>query len=346
MSGKKPATPPAAGAPQRKFRRRGMGSIVRDGMGTMGALAALKAEADNIKSAGVMHVLQHEDNLTPLLHTYLSGTAAVTHNDESGVEYEELNRKQYAAPPHTIYEGSKTGTHGVQLDKEVALNLFITLVQALKTTTVDDDGSPKLCLDGPEGMATMLRGTGGFQKLYESINVPPPAVSKPEQDRCIFAMSHAQFMKLGGPPAKKLSELLTRKITSLYSFNISCKVVHILFHWNQHSFFTYHQDEDGEIAAIVNLSHGSAAMHVAGLDEAVYDGIGSTHIFPTKVFHRSGNATRRSVKVAFFFNTTTTTITIEEGSGGPSSSGDAPTMPAAPVEATNDTNGESEIKAE
>ena len=110
-----------------------MGSIVRDGMGTMGALAALKAEADNIKSAGVMHVLQHEDNLTPLLHTYLSGTAAVTHNDESGVEYEELNRKQYAAPPHTIYEGSKTGTHGVQLDKEIPGQLppiFLALIWA------------------------------------------------------------------------------------------------------------------------------------------------------------------------------------------------------------------------
>ena len=42
-------------------------------------------------------------------------------------------------------------------------------------------------------------------------------------------------------------------------------------------------------------------MHVAGKDVAKYDGVGSTHLFPAKLFHRSGAAPRRCVKVAFFF---------------------------------------------
>ena len=77
--------------------------------------------------------------------------------------------------------------------------------------------------------------------------------------------------------------------------------MHVLFHWNKHSFFTYHQDTDGDVTVIVNLMHGEAEMHVAGKAVAKYDGIGSAHLFPAKLFHRSGAAPRRCVKVAFFF---------------------------------------------
>ena len=83
---------------------------------------------------------------------------------------------------------------------------------------------------------------------------------------------------------------------------VTLRVVHVLYHWNAHSFFTYHQDDDGHVTAIVNLSHGTASMHIAGKDTAEYDGIGATHIFPAKVFHRSGPAPRRCVKIAFFFD--------------------------------------------
>ena len=65
--------------------------------------------------------------------------------------------------------------------------------------------------------------------------------------------------------------------------------------------FTYHQDTDGDVTVIVNLTHGEAEMHVAGKDVAKYDGVGSAHLFPAKLFHRSGAAPRRCVKVAFFF---------------------------------------------
>ena len=55
------------------------------------------------------------------------------------------------------------------------------------------------------------------------------------------------------------------------------------------------------MTAIVNLTHGESTMSVAGFEEATYHGVGSTLIFPSKAFHRSGTAPRRCVKVAFFY---------------------------------------------
>ena len=94
-----------------------------------------------------------------------------------------------------------------------------------------------------------------------------------------------------------------KKVNSIYSGygNYSAKVIHILFHWNTHSFFTFHQDDDGEVTVMVNLSYGKADMRVAGYENAEYSAIGAAHAFASKLFHRSGTAPRRCVKVAFFF---------------------------------------------
>ena len=102
------AESPAA-APKRKLARMGSNKLARVDMGAMGAFAILKAEADSIARAGVQLVLDAEDNLTPLLHNYLSGSVAKEHSDESGAQYEEQNRETYTE--HGIkYEDSKTGT--------------------------------------------------------------------------------------------------------------------------------------------------------------------------------------------------------------------------------------------
>ena len=60
-------------------------------------------------------------------------------------------------------------------------------------------------------------------------------------------------------------------------------------------------------------------MHVAGFDPAEYDGIGAAQIFPSKVFHRSGVATRRCVKIAIFYNFVTETDKIDAEEEGSSS---------------------------
>lgn len=296
----------ASGASKRKFTRMGVGTPKNCDMGAIGAFAALKQEADNIARAGVAHVLDKEENLIPLLHNYLSGSAAREHGDAAGVEHEENNSTVYSSLLKftNAYVDSLTGTCAERLDKEVCLNLYISLVRALKTGTDGSDGSPTFYLDAPGGADMKShKKSGGFQKLYDSVNVPVAGLNKLEQDRCIFAMTHTHFVKMGGPAASKLYDLVGKKVAELYKVNaVAPKAVHVLFHWNSHSFFTYHQDDDGDVAAICNLSHGVAYMHVAGSEQAKYDGIGSTHIFPTKVFHRSGDAPRRSIKVAFFFS--------------------------------------------
>ena len=57
----------------------------------------------------------------------------------------------------------------------------------------------------------------------------------------------------------------------------------------------------GDLSVIINLTHGEASMHVAGMETATYNGIGSAHLFNSKLFHRSGAAPRRCVKLALFF---------------------------------------------
>ena len=114
-------------------------------------------------------------------------------------------------------------------------------------------------------------------------------------------MKSGQFVTLTGQAGKQLQTQAAKAVSKAFSKNASLAVVHVLFHWNNHSFFTYHQDTDGEVTVIVNLMYGAAEMHVAGKAVAKYEGIGSAHLFPGKLFHRSGAATRRCVKVAFFF---------------------------------------------
>ena len=95
---------------------------------------------------------------------------------------------------------------------------------------------------------------------------------------------------------------MTDKVKEIYGENVTMRVIHVLFHWNAHSFFTYHTDTDGDVSAIVNLAHCKSTMHVAGCHEAEYQGIGAANIFPSNVYHRSGDAPRRCVKIAIFFD--------------------------------------------
>jgi uncharacterized protein YjlB len=78
--------------------------------------------------------------------------------------------------------------------------------------------------------------------------------------------------------------------------------VHVLFNWNPHSLFTYHTDEKSEVTVIVNLSPAKSSFHIAGMEEeAAYNKPGDAVVLPSAVWHRSGTAERRTVKVAYFF---------------------------------------------
>lgn len=286
-------------APKRKSRRMGVPSTVQmDETGAM-ALSLLKSEALAIRTTGIAGLLTADQSeVSALLHPYLSSKASKPHEDPSGEKHGSANEEHHKP----IYTDSATGTKPLALNKEWALNAYCNTIEHLKIGDIAADKSPKFYLDSNSGAVPTLKKSGGFQQLYAAINVPKALQNKSEQDRCIFAMTRSQFVAVGGPPAARLIEEAKLKVQTTYHQITTVKEVHVLFHWNAHSFFQYHQDHAGEVTVIINLSFGKAYMHVAGRKEAEYDGPGSAHMFPSQVFHRSGEAERRCVKIALFFD--------------------------------------------
>ena len=317
MSGEAPPSTPSGKKP---FVRQRAAQAVADDMGALGAYSYLKTEATAIQRAGVKGLLDNDcAALAPLLNPYLSGTAAKVHSDELGAEHEEHNGKTYGKLPAEYKNAldNNTGTVPLQFDKEHALNVYCKVIENLKTGNAADDGVPEFYIDSAGGPG-IKKKSGGFQKLYDPINVPPALRQKTEQDRCIFAMKPSEFTKTGGSYAKNMLSTSIEHVRGLYpaETHISLKVVHVLFHWNAHSFFTYHTDEDGMVTVIINLGHCKASMHVAGAQSADYDGIGSARLFPSNVFHRSGTAPRRCIKVALFYDVGTEVTVLDEGEEG------------------------------
>ena len=282
----------------------GIGNISTSGMGTMATYALLKAEAQNFLRTGVSAVLQ-DTVAKELMHPYLTGTAAKPHVDTTGDAFVANNCKIYEEQGKEFTESlnKDTGTTQLNFDKEKSLHLYCNLVGRLKTAENADDGVPKFYLDSAAGPGGPVKRSGGFQRLYNSINVKTEYWDKSQQDRCIFALTGTAFKQMGGTVATYMIDTSKNKVQTLFpDKNPILKKVHILFNWNAHSFFTYHQDDDGDMTMMINLSHGKAYMHVAGHPSpAEYDGIGSAHLFPSKAFHRSGTAPRRCIKIALFY---------------------------------------------
>ena len=271
-------------------------------MNPIGVIAALKSEADGYLSTGVSWLLEgnREERMKPLLHAYLSSTASAAYGDSTGAQYAEQNETLINNLPLAAQLEEETCTAAWQADAETAFKLHCHLIKRL-TISVDlaADHMPTIGLDSPTGAVKL----GGWMYPYQVINVPAVRFAKPEQDRCIFAMKSAQFKSLGGSSGDALLASVLVKASNAFNRVVTCLEVHVLFHWNDHSFFTYHQDGVGDVAFIVNLSNCTSSMHVAGATKpAEMSGPGSARFFPTKLFHRSDVAPRRCVKVVFFLN--------------------------------------------
>ena len=191
-----------------------------------------------------------------------------------------------------------------------------------------DDGAAGVYLDSAGGPSAKCKKSGGFQEPYEIVNVSAMQFSKAEQDRCIFGMTATEASKVLGQRGTTLMTFCRDKVRDNYkNQTITLKQCHVLFHWNDHSFFKYHQDNKGDVAVIVNLSPGVTSFHVAGCATATMDGPGSGHIISTKAYHRSGEATRRCIKLVYFFDVTDpVSVGDDDGPAGPSS--DAAPAPA------------------
>ena len=298
--------PPSPEPVRRKFRRMTSPATAAVEMGAVGAFGTLKAEVDTIYRSGIAHLLGDEkERLSPLLHPYLSGTASNAYVDTTGAQYEEDTNLIYKAVQEKYgvdFMSSNTGTKCVQLDKDASLNTYVKLIENLKLGPLDSDNVPTFFLDFAGGAQAPKKKSGGFKDLYPTVNVPVQRQNKMDQDRCIFGVKPSDISKLCGTKGGLLLEDATKAVKSIYKTNVHAKVVHLLFHWNSHSFFSYHKDSDGEITVMINLGPGDATMHVAGKEEAQYLGIGAAQIFPGQVSHRSGTAPRRCVKMAIFYS--------------------------------------------
>lgn len=296
-----------AAPPPKKFRRMGQAASVAD-MGVMGAFQHLKSEARQLKAAGIAACLEGgEAAMKPHLATYLSGTAARSYEDEVGEEFAEMNQQVFTGFRNDGVEfDTTTGTKPVAFNKELCFALHIDLVERLKTTDLPlKDGSPGLFLDSTGGVHTdpKAKKSGGFQREYTAVNVRAMRFSKSEQDRSVFALTAAEYGKVLGPRGKGLADRVKIEVKDFFKKDPALLQVHVLFHWNDHSFFTYHQDDKGDVAVVVNLSPCTTTdLHVAGAAMAKMEACGEAHILPTHVFHRSGTAPRRCIKLVFFYN--------------------------------------------
>lgn len=296
--------------PRKKFRvqpRMGNPSSTAD-MGVMGVFQYLKSEARQLKEAGVARCLEDgEEYMTPLLAHYLNGSASRSYMDENGEDYVAHNSQHFSSMQEKdgLKVDSLTGTVAAEFNAELCFNLHIDLVEKLKATdVVEEDGSYGLYLDYAGGSSKpKAKKSGGFQLPYETVNVRALRFSKLNQDRCIFGFTATEYKKVLGNRGTALLDAVKIRVGGLFkNRSVVLSQAHVLFHWNDHSFFTYHRDDKGKVAVVVNLSPcATTDFHVAGAtDRAVMKKCGQAHIVPTNVYHRSGSAPRRCIKIVFF----------------------------------------------
>ena len=288
------------------YRRMSASVSVQADMGVLGALIALQREAKELKAAGCAYLLGDVERMKPHLSCYLSGSAARLYSDEAGEDHREDNKNAFEAIQKkygAMAWSNTTGTIPVQLNAELCFNLHFDLIEKLKRSdSVKEDGDPGLYLDTKGGTA-IRKKSGGFQVAYQQVNVSAMRFSKSEQDRCTFGMTPAELKScLGSRGERFIADCKQAIELAIPNTVVLFRECHALFHWNDHSFFTYHQDDKGDVAVVVNLSPGITTLHVAGCGESSMQGVGSAHILLTKAFHRSGKATRRCIKLVAFFD--------------------------------------------
>jgi hypothetical protein len=281
----------------------------------MGAYMMLKSEGVKIRHLGITAFLaMDEHERAQHLAPYLNGRSDRPYKDPTGDAHADHNFSLFDNTlMHKVHGlDRRHGTISVQCNKALSMDLHLGIIDKLKLSDVDAaDGMPRLVLDSTGGEGTgekkkSKKRTGGFQEAYEHINVTSMKFSKTDQDRCIFALNQTSFRQTVGPLGDKLQDECKEAVRKAYGHcSVALHDAHVLFHWNDHSFFTYHQDHAGGAAVVVNLSPCQTTFHVAGCEEdAKMDGPGAAHIIPAKIFHRSGKAPRRCIKVVFFFDIT------------------------------------------
>ena len=212
-----------------------------------------------------------------------------------------------------------------------------------KTATLVEQALESYCLivgmvtkvDEKEGYALYFdqrKLLGGWDQVagnYDAVNLPAGlSFSRAEQNATVFGMRPRDIKPF--TKAAKLEfayELIAGAIDTIMGKKGSAFAVphlHVMFCFNAHTSYSYHQDAPdlvGEVdyTMMLMLSPGKSSMRVAGAGaDFEYTYPGAACFFDAcKLYHRSGTALLRTVKLAFFIRLTDAIDPEEEGEGSP-----------------------------
>jgi hypothetical protein len=175
---------------------------------------------------------------------------------------------------------------------------------------------------------------GGWAKPYEHVNVQDAFQIK-RQKGCTLSFQEPvvgwireakptlpePMKSLGKLNAWIMSEMATLVLKaeeptkSGFRTTLSLAFVDILFKYDNHSHFTYHQDlratpaADTVVTVVLKLSADKTTLHIAGAEcETELNLVGDAAVFLSMMYHRSGKATVRSVLASFFYKTQKTLV--------------------------------------
>jgi hypothetical protein len=185
---------------------------------------------------------------------------------------------------------------------------------------------------------------------YDSVTLPPGVVfQKAEQNKVLFAVEGAAMKKLCR--VHKL-DYFKKIVVSYLEYNFpkhDCSVpeCHILFAFSNYVHFAYHQDSKDltsgsavKLSFIFDISPGCSSMSVAGYNEFVYKFPGACAAFYSDLFHASGEAEMRTVKVAFFaalsLKAASSSVFLKDMDGTTTTEGKPAAEPAVPPPAAVD----------
>jgi hypothetical protein len=149
---------------------------------------------------------------------------------------------------------------------------------------------------------------------YDEVRLPSGITfDKQEQDRVVFAVGKGETMKGFFASAKLnfVKKMVSTSLSSLLGKDMftGCDIeeVHVLFGFSAYTNYSFHVDGKDlqckpDYTFMLNLSPGPSSMFVAGAEqEAKYTFPGDVLLFDAvNVFHCSGHATARTLKLALF----------------------------------------------
>jgi len=269
------------------------------------ALKSLKQECDLIGTRTVAAVVADQEVLKSGLYqmmsvaTYQDGPTAPT--DRSNEKEREATQASWDAIVTKQFFSAQTRTIEFTLDPERCLELSIALNRALELTVRTD----VVNLVGEDKAKNRRVFPGGWNNKEGYKTVSASTFSKAEQDNCVIPISKTQipvFFEAFPLAAEVAVEATKLVMTSLQDHPVDLEQIHLLWGWNTHSHFGYHQDHIPMCMTLtVLLSLGESSMHVAGAPEEAKYGLGTGQLFAGDMFHRSGYTQRRTVKMSLFF---------------------------------------------